>query len=137
MSAAMAAAESFGAVEMAWDRSQREVIFAAVWAGGAASCPTDGAALRVGWGPAMGGSYALAIHCPTCGTDVRMGKADDPLGASLRRWTEAERQKLVEEAHGDAPVTCPVDGAAIRPHVLAGGGVSLSCMRCGNEHQGG
>ncbi len=42
---------------------------------------------------------------------------------------------MVGEAHGDAAVKCPVDGAAIGP-VLAGGGVSLSCMRCGNEHQG-
>ena len=107
---------------MAWDRSQRDVVFAAVWASGDAICPSDLSALRVRWGPAMGGSYSIAIHCPTCGADVRMGRADDPLGGSLRRWTDAERKRLVEGARADVPVTCPVDGAAIGPQVLAAGG---------------
>ena len=83
----------------------------AVWAGGAASCPTDGAALRIGWGPAMGGSYALAIHCPRCETDVRMGRAADPLRAAA----EAAGQRIAGHFHrhrrGEAALA-PRNGAA-------------------------
>ncbi len=78
----------------------------------------------------------VAIHCPTCSADARMGRADDPLRGSLRRWTEAERRRLVDDAHADVPVTCPWT-ARLSGRVLAAGcGVSLPCMRCGNEHQG-
>jgi hypothetical protein len=145
---------------MEWDREQRQAVFEEIWlprqygkdlrwGPGSVECPVDGMPLGVvvekpalGWGRGHGGEYVRArIECPKCKRAIIAEGRDDPLRASFRPWSVAEKEDIVSRyirsvTHLDPP-RCPIDGSWV-DGVLCGAkeGTLFGCLcrRCGNAY---
>ena len=74
-------------LDLSWNAQERNTIQDSYWQQSSASCPQDGALLRVHEASAMGQPVELLVHCPRCG---RRFDSSDPLpeGSGIRRYGE-------------------------------------------------
>ena len=93
--------------------------------------------------PACGGvlirsgsqTQALSVlECDACGERREIGGDNDPLRATFRDYTEAERRILAAAERGRRAPVCPVDGTVMDVQVQRSLGrtsnVILRCPRC-------
>lgn len=123
---------------MAWTEDECKRLFEAYWSQGGAMCPTcQRTPVRFNYNAFFGG-YFLTASCPRgCGS-FQMSNAHDPRAATMRAWTDAEVESIIDEHFANGRPTCPVDGASIRANenpYFGGTIVSVMCPRCGQHKQ--
>jgi hypothetical protein len=119
---------------MAWKDAQCDEIVEAFWRGETPRCPNDESILDVNKAGHFGG-YDLYARCPRCNDYMNRGSNEDPQKAKFRPWTDAEREKMVDDYFRHRQATCPVCDTTVTAHEIRGAGpmaVAFNCPRCLN-----
>src|SRR4051794_38537971 len=90
---------------------------------------------RVGPPACEAGSSSVAITTPflisSPGADVQERPMGNERTGLLWPWTEADRNRIVEQYASDGRVLCPLDESPLRV-IVQKGMVRFRCLRCGN-----
>jgi DNA-directed RNA polymerase subunit M/transcription elongation factor TFIIS len=119
---------------MSWNAEQIHILYANVYAN-RVICPTCGG--RLTFVRSKRADEFGQVECSKCNQSHQISRANDPLRAKFREYSEEERKQIIDADKRRLEPACPIDGTMMivyaQRSLALNSQVKIRCPRCGGE----